>query len=137
MHNAPLHILIVEDNPGDVRLAREALQESHIRSVLHLACDGEEALAYLRSCSTGNKQVKPDLVFLDWNLPRKNGKEVLKAIRSNPHFITLPVIVMSSSSAEQDIHAAYRLKANCYVTKPGAYDQYIPMIQSIASFWLT
>jgi CheY-like chemotaxis protein len=135
MHSRPLEILLVEDNPGDIRLTREAFKEGRIATTLHVTHNGDEGMAYLNRCCKESAETIPDLVLLDWNLPRRNGREVLQSIRENPKLRDLPVIVMSSSNAEQDIHDAYRLRANCYVIKPGDYEIYVKMIRSIEQFW--
>jgi CheY-like chemotaxis protein len=133
----PIEILLVEDNPGDVRLTREALQEAKVRNHLAVATDGVEALAYLRRETPYEDAVRPDLVLLDLNLPRKDGREVLAAIKADPDLKRLPVVVLTTSTAQQDIHESYDLYANCYITKPVDLDQFLAIVTSIEDFWLT
>jgi chemotaxis family two-component system response regulator Rcp1 len=132
-----IEILLAEDNPGDVRLTREALKESKIRNNLNVVPDGMEAMAFLRRQGKYADAPTPDLVLLDLNLPKKDGREVLAEIKSDPAFKRIPVVIITSSQAEQDILCTYDLHANCYVTKPVDLDQFIKVIQSIESFWLT
>ncbi|HWV59004.1 MAG TPA: response regulator [Longimicrobiales bacterium] len=134
---AAVEILLVEDNPGDVRLTREALREGKVRNNLNVVPDGEKALAYLRREGPYADAVRPDLILLDLNLPRMSGREVLEAIKAEPRFRSIPVVILTSSEAEQDIVRAYQLNANCYVTKPVDLDQFISVVKSIEDFWLT
>jgi two-component system, chemotaxis family, response regulator Rcp1 len=131
----PVEILLVEDNPGDVRLTREALKEGKVRNNLNVAQDGVEALAYLRREGRHEGAVRPDLILLDLNLPRMDGREVLAAIKADPELRPIPVVILTSSQAEQDIVRAYDLHANCYVTKPVDLDQFITVVKSIEDFW--
>lgn len=132
-----IEILLVEDNPGDVELVREALGEGKIRNELHVASDGVEAMRFLkREDEFGNANC-PDLVLLDLNLPRKNGREVLEEIKNDPALKFIPVVVLTSSKAEEDILKSYNLHANCYVTKPVDLDQFLHVVKSIEDFWLT
>lgn len=133
----PVEILLVEDNPGDVRLIREALKEGKVANVLHVACDGVEALKALRREAPYTEMPRIDLVLLDLNLPRMDGKEVLAAIRSDERLKRMPVVVLSTSKAEEDVMKAYELHANCYVTKPVGFDNFIKVIKTIEDFWLT
>jgi CheY-like chemotaxis protein len=134
----PVEILLVEDNPGDVRLTREALRESKVHNNLYIAKDGVEALAFLRrEGAEFADAVRPDLILLDLNLPRKDGREVLEEIKADPSLRHIPVVVLTSSEAEQDIVRAYDLHANCYVSKPVDLDQFITVVQSIENFWFT
>jgi two-component system, chemotaxis family, response regulator Rcp1 len=133
----PVEILLVEDNPGDVRLTREALQEAKVRNNLHVAPDGEAALRYLRREGEFRDAVRPDLILLDLNLPGRDGREVLEAIKAVPSLRSIPVVILTSSQAEQDICRAYQLHANCYVTKPVDLDQFITVVKSIENFWFT
>jgi len=130
-----VEILLVEDNPGDVRLTREALREGTVPSNLHVAHDGVEALAFLRREGSHRDAVRPDLILLDLNLPRKDGRQVLEEIKTSPELRSIPVVVLTSSQAEQDIARAYDLHANCYVTKPVDLDQFISVVRSIEDFW--
>ncbi len=131
----PVEILLVEDNPGDVRLTREALKEGKVRNNLHVAQDGVEALAFLRREGRYGEAVRPDLILLDLNLPRRDGREVLEEIKADPQLRAIPVVILTSSQAEQDIVRAYDLHANCYVTKPVDLDQFITVVKSIEDFW--
>jgi two-component system, chemotaxis family, response regulator Rcp1 len=131
----PMEILLVEDNPGDVRLTREALSECGVRNHLSVAGDGVEALAYLRRQGTFRDAARPDVILLDLNLPRKDGREVLLEIKQDPTLMSIPVVVLSSSQAEDDIAGAYQLHANCYVTKPMDLDQFVAVVRSIENFW--
>lgn len=132
-----IEILLVEDNPGDVELVREALGEGKIRNKLQVASDGVEAMRFLRREDEFGNANCPDLVLLDLNLPRKNGREVLQEIKNDPALKFIPVVVLTSSKAEEDILRSYNLHANCYVTKPVDLDQFLHVVKSIEDFWLT
>lgn len=132
-----VEFLLAEDNPGDVRLTKEALRESKIRNNLNVVPDGVEAMAFLRREGKYADAPTPDVVLLDLNLPKKDGREVLAEIKTDPVLKRIPVVIITSSEAEQDILRTYDLHANCYVTKPVDLDQFIKVIQSIESFWLT
>lgn len=136
-YSRPVEILLVEDNPGDVRLTREALREGKVRNNLHVTPDGVEALRFLRREGEYADAVRPDLILLDLNLPKKDGREVLEDIKADPSLRYIPVVVLTSSEAEQDIVRAYDLHANCYVTKPVDLDQFIHVVHSIEDFWFT
>jgi chemotaxis family two-component system response regulator Rcp1 len=129
-----LRILVIEDCPSDVRLIREALKETPIPVQITVAQDGVEAMAYLRSSETGVNS-RPDIVLLDLNLPKKNGREVLAEVKSSPGLKQIPVLVMTSSRADEDISQAYALNANCYITKPGDLTEYIHVVRAIEDFW--
>jgi CheY-like chemotaxis protein len=133
----PVEILLVEDNPGDVRLTREALKEGKIRNNLNVVGDGVEALRYLRREGPYAESTRPDLILLDLNLPRMDGREVLEAVKADPSLRLIPVVVLTSSAAEQDIVRAYDLHANCYVSKPVDLDQFIHVVKSIEDFWFS
>jgi len=133
----PIEILMVEDNPGDVRLTVEALKEAKVRNNLHTAEDGVEALAFLRREGRYAEAPRPDLVLLDLNLPKKNGREVLAEIKNDPDLRRIPVVILTVSQAEQDIVKSYNLHANCYITKPVDLDQFLEVVKSIENFWLT
>jgi two-component system, chemotaxis family, response regulator Rcp1 len=133
----PVEILLVEDNAADVRLTQEALREGKIRNRLSVVEDGEVAMRYLRREGEFADATRPDVVLLDLNLPRKNGREVLREMKGDARLRNIPVVVLSSSEAEQDVIAAYNLHANCYVTKPVDLDQFVRAIQSIEQFWFT
>lgn len=131
-----IEILLVEDNPGDARLTQEALHEGKIRNNLHHARDGVEALAFLKREGEFAKAPTPDLVLLDLNLPRKDGREVLAEMKQDPRLRTIPVVVLTTSEAENDIVRSYELHANCYITKPVGLEQFIAIVREIESFWL-
>jgi two-component system, chemotaxis family, response regulator Rcp1 len=133
----PIEILLVEDNPADVRLTQEALKEGKVRNNLFVARDGVEALEFLRRQGPHAKATKPDLILLDLNLPRKDGREVLADIKNDDNLRTIPVVVLTTSSAEADILKSYNLHANCYITKPVDLEQFVQVIKSIDDFWLT
>jgi two-component system, chemotaxis family, response regulator Rcp1 len=133
----PIEVLLVEDNPGDVRLTREALKEGKVRNNLHVVSDGAEALAFLGRQGQYETAVRPDLILLDLNLPKKDGRQVLEEIKNDPVLRLIPVVILTSSQAEQDILRAYDLHANCYVTKPVDLDQFITVVKSIESFWFS
>ena len=133
----PLEILLVEDNPADVRLTEEAFREGKIHNTLVVARDGVEALDVLRRRGRFADATRPDLILLDLNLPRKDGREVLAEIKADPDLRRIPVVVLTTSRAEIDIVRTYNLHANCYVVKPVDLDQFIGIIQSIENFWLS
>ena len=133
----PINILLVEDNPGDVRLTREALNGAKLRNQLHVIADGMEAMAYLRREGHYAQAVRPDLILLDLNLPKKDGREVLADIKSDPSLKRIPVVILTTSQAEQDILRTYDLHANCYVSKPVDLEQFIGVVKEIEEFWLT
>jgi chemotaxis family two-component system response regulator Rcp1 len=133
----PVEILIVEDNPGDVRLTQEALKEGKVLNNLHVAEDGEEAMAFLRREGKYADAPRPDLILLDLNLPGKDGREVLAEIKADKDLRRIPVVVLTVSKAEEDILKTYDLNANCYITKPINLDQFIKVVKSIEEFWLT
>ena len=133
----PIEILLVEDNPGDVRLTIEGLNEGKVRNNLHVAKNGVEAVAFLRREGEFADAVRPDLILLDLNLPRKDGREVLADIKSDPVLTTIPVVVLTTSRAEQDVLHSYQLQANCYITKPVDLEQFITVVKFIEDFWLT
>jgi CheY-like chemotaxis protein len=132
-----IEILLVEDNPGDVCLTREAMQNARVRNRLHVVSNGAEALEFLRQTGNYDQAPRPDLILLDLNLPVKNGLEVLREIKSDALLRTIPVVVLTTSQAEQDIVKAYDLNANCYVTKPLDLDQFVDVVRSIEGFWLS
>lgn len=132
-----VEILLVEDNPGDVRLTQEALRGVKIRNSLSVVGDGVEAMSFLRREGNFANAPRPDIVLLDLNLPRMDGTEVLAAIKGDPDLKCIPVVVLTTSQADEDIVRSYRLNANCYVSKPVDFDQFIRVVQSIEDFWLT
>jgi CheY-like chemotaxis protein len=133
----PIEILLVEDNPGDSRLAKEALKESKLKNNLYVAEDGVEAMNFLRKAGKYSKMPRPDLVILDLNLPKKDGREVLAEIKNDDNLKRIPVVILTISKAEEDILKTYNLHANCYVTKPLDLDQFMKVVKSIEDFWLT
>lgn len=133
----PVEILLVEDNPGDARLTREALKDGKVYNRLTVVPDGVEALAYLRRDGQYAGAAQPDLILLDLNLPRKDGREVLEEIKADDRLKRIPVVILTSSSAEQDVLKSYGLHANCYVTKPVDLDQFMAAVKAIEDFWLT
>ena len=137
MSSDPFEILLVEDNPGDVELTREALHDSKVHMNLSVVNDGVEALAFLRREEQYAGAPRPDLILLDLNLPKKDGRAVLAEIKQDRTLRHIPVVILTSSQAEQDILRAYDLHANCYVTKPVDFDQFITIVRSIEQFWFT
>jgi two-component system, chemotaxis family, response regulator Rcp1 len=133
----PVEILLVEDNPGDVRLTVEGLNESRLRNNLHVTRDGVDAMAFLRREPPYVDATRPDLILLDLNLPRKDGREVLTEIKADPVLKTIPVVILTTSRAEQDVLRSYELQANCYISKPVDLEQFITVVKSIEDFWLT
>ena len=134
---SPVEILLVEDNPGDVRLAQEALKDAKMRNNLHAVGDGVEAMAFLRREGKYADAPRPDLILLDLNLPKKNGREVLAEIKGDEHLKRIPVVILTISKAEEDIVRTYNLHANCYITKPVSLEQFMKVVKSIEEFWLT
>ncbi len=130
-------VLLVEDSPGDVRLTREALAEGKVRNNLNVVSDGVEAMAYLRREGKYANAVRPDIVLLDLNMPRKDGREVLAEMKADENLKRIPVVILTTSEAEQDIVRTYNLHANCYLTKPVDLDQFISIVRSVEDFWLT
>jgi two-component system, chemotaxis family, response regulator Rcp1 len=132
----PVEILLVEDSPSDAALTRAALQEGRIANRLSVVCDGEEAMQYLRREGRYSQATRPDLILLDLNLPRKDGREVLAEVKDDPDLQIIPVIVLTTSAAEADVLRAYRLHANSYVTKPVGLEDFLDAIRGIEDFWL-
>lgn len=131
-----IDILLVEDSPGDVRLAQEVFKEAKIANRLHVVNDGVEALAFLRQEGAYKEARRPDLILLDLNLPKMDGREVLTEIKHDPDFQNIPVVVLTISSAEEDVHEAYHSSANCYIVKPIDLDQFTRVVRAIEDFWL-
>jgi CheY-like chemotaxis protein len=137
MTQKSMEILMVEDNPADVRLTREAFKEGKIHDKLNVVKDGVEAMAFLhREAPYGNAS-RPDLIFLDLNLPRKDGREVLAELKADPKLQSIPVVILTTSGADADILTAYRLHANCYVVKPADLDEFSRVLRGIENYWLT
>ena len=133
----PIDILLIEDNPGDVRLTKEVLMEGKVRNNLQVVGDGVEAMAFLRRENNYAEAPRPDLILLDLNLPKKDGREVLQEIKADHQLRRIPVVVLTTSAADEDILRSYDLSANCYVTKPVDLYQFIKVVRSIEAFWLT
>jgi CheY-like chemotaxis protein len=133
----PIRILLVEDNPGDVRLTREAFRDGKMENPLDVVPDGVEALAYLRQEGAYRDKATPDLILLDLNLPRMDGREVLAAVKADPRLKSIPVVVLTTSQAEQDVVRSYLLQASCFITKPVDFDQFTEVVKGIDSFWLS
>jgi two-component system, chemotaxis family, response regulator Rcp1 len=133
----PIEILLVEDSPADVRLTREALKDGKVANNLHVVEDGVEAMAFLKKEGTHKKNITPNLVLLDLNLPRKDGREVLAEMKADENLRRIPVVVLTTSSAEADILKSYDSYANCYITKPIDFDKFMEVVKAIESFWLT
>jgi CheY-like chemotaxis protein len=134
--NKTIDLLLVEDNPGDVRLTREALREAPVPVNLCVASDGVEALDFVYRRGKYKNAPRPDLILLDLNLPRKNGPEVLAEIKTDPDLKRIPVLIMTTSQEPRDVDTAYSLNANCYITKPITLDEFMNVVQSIETFWL-
>ena len=134
---APVVVLLVEDDPGDVLMIREAFEENKVRNELHVCSDGEDALLFLRQEGPHEAAPRPDLVLLDLNLPRRDGREVLAEIKADERLRTIPVVVLTTSEAEEDVLRSYALHANAYVTKPVDFEQFLRVVQQIDDFFLT
>jgi CheY-like chemotaxis protein len=137
INSRTIEVLLVEDNPGDVNLTRLALADRAIKVNLSVVTDGVEAMNFLHRQGEYQQAVHPDLILLDWNLPRKDGREVLVEIKTNQRLQRIPIVVLTTSQAEEDIRKAYDLHANCYITKPVDFQQFVQIIQSIEDFWFT
>jgi chemotaxis family two-component system response regulator Rcp1 len=137
IHAAPIEVLLIEDSPGDVRLTREALKDAKVHISLHVASDGVEAMAFLERQGKFADAPRPDLILLDLNLPKKDGREVLKDIKESASLGSIPVVILTTSASEADILRSYKLHANCYITKPVDLDGFLKVVQSIDSFWLS
>lgn len=135
--NRPIEVLLVEDNPGDVRLIQETLKENKVLNKIHVVEDGTEAIAFLRSRDHHQDKLPVDLILLDLNLPRMDGHEVLEEIKQDPDLKRIPVVILTVSKAEEDILKSYNLHANCFITKPVEFDKFIEVVKSIKNFWLT
>ncbi|HEY2923251.1 MAG TPA: response regulator [Candidatus Binatia bacterium] len=133
----PIEVLLVEDNPGDIRLTEEALKEGKVIVNLTVARDGVEAMEYLQGRNGHANAVRPDLMLLDLNLPKKDGRRVLEEIKSSPELKSIPVVVLTTSEADSDILTTYGLHANCYITKPVDMDRFVEIVQLLEEFWFT
>jgi chemotaxis family two-component system response regulator Rcp1 len=134
---APIEVLLVEDSVGDVRLTREAFKDAKVHINLHVAMDGDEAMSFLKRERQYADAPRPDLILLDLNLPRKDGREVLKEIKESPTLAIIPVVILTTSASEEDILRTYQLHANCYITKPVDLDGFLKVVKSIDTFWLS
>ncbi len=132
-----VEILLVEDNPGDADLARDALEKGKVKNNLHVVTDGEAAMAFLNKQGSYETAPRPDLILLDLNLPKKDGREVLAEIKVDPDLKRIPVVVLTTSRDEEDVLKSYNLHANCYLAKPIQLDQFFGMVRSIEDFWLS
>lgn len=132
-----VEILLVEDNPGDADLARETLTTSKIKNNLHVVTDGEKAMDFLRKRGSYTSVPRPDIILLDLNLPRKDGREVLAEIKQDEDLKRIPVVILSSSKADEDVVKSYNLHANCYISKPLDFTQFVKVVQAIENFWLS
>lgn len=132
-----INILLVEDNPADVRLTQEAFKETTIPNHLHVVRDGVEALAFLEQTGQFANSPRPDMILLDLNLPKKDGREVLALIKKTPEYKRIPVIILTTSKAEEDIAHTYDHHANCYITKPANLDEFLDVVKNIETFWLS
>ena len=137
MNTFPFEILLVEDNPGDVRLTKESFKEGKLLHNLHVVYDGVEALAFLRREGVYTDKPEPNLILLDLNLPKKDGREVLEEIKGDERLKRIPVVILTTSSAEEDILKTYDLHANCYITKPVDFEQFAKIIRTIEQFWFS
>jgi chemotaxis family two-component system response regulator Rcp1 len=133
----PFNILLVEDNPADIQLAKEAMKESSVPYSLHVVSDGKKAMSFVLREEKYAYAERPDIILLDLNLPEKKGLEVLKEIKGNLHLKHIPIIVLTTSDAEQDIESAYAFHANCYITKPIDFDKFSKVIKSVIDYWAT
>jgi two-component system, chemotaxis family, response regulator Rcp1 len=134
---SPIEVLLVEDSPGDARLTREALREANMSVHLHVVCDGVEAMEYLRRQGAHVHAARPDLILLDLNLPRMDGREVLGLVKADPSLKTIPTIILTTSESEADVATSYQLHANCYLSKPVQLEAFESLVKSINDFWLT
>ena len=134
---APIEVLLVEDSPGDVRLTREAFKDAKVHINLNVASDGAEAMAFLGREGEHANAPRPDLILLDLNLPKKDGREVLAELKGSPALKSIPVIILTTSASEADIHGSYQHHANCYITKPVDLEGFLKVVRSIDSFWLS
>jgi CheY-like chemotaxis protein len=132
----PIDILLIEDNPGDVRLTQEALRDGKVINKLTVVSDGVQALDFLRQKGRYAGATRPDVIFLDLNLPRKDGREVLAEIKDDPDLKRIPVVVITSSKSEEDVLRSYNLHANCYVTKPMDFEKFVSVVKSVKDFWM-
>ena len=135
--HTPIEVLLVEDSPGDVRLTREAFKDAKVHINLHVVSDGAEAMEFLKHLGKHADVPRPDLILLDLNLPKKDGREVLQEIKQDPALKSIPVVILTTSASEADIHGSYLHHANCYITKPVDLEGFLKVVKSIDSFWLS
>ncbi|MBC7695319.1 MAG: response regulator [Burkholderiales bacterium] len=133
----PINILLVEDNPGDIRLTQEAFKDGRIKNELNIVMDGEEAIFYLKKIVKYSDVITPDIILLDLNLPKKDGREVLSEIKADPLLKRIPIIILTTSTAQSDIVSTYSHHANCCIMKPVDFNQFINVIRTIENFWLS
>lgn len=133
----PIKILLVEDNPGDVRLIKEVFKDAKIFNAMQIAYDGETAMKILRKQAEYSDCATPDMILLDLNLPKKDGREVLREVKNDDDLKCIPVVILTTSNAEEDLIETYKMNANCYITKPVDLDQFINVVKSIENFWLS
>lgn len=133
----PVEVLLVEDSPGDVRLTKEAFRSAHASPNLHVASDGVEAMAFLNRAGEHQRAPRPDLILLDLNLPRMDGREVLAQIKQDTALKTIPIVILTTSEAETDVRKSYELQASCYLTKPSQLEEFEQLVSSLSNFWLT
>jgi two-component system, chemotaxis family, response regulator Rcp1 len=133
----PVEILLIEDNPGDVDLTKEALLDAKVHNRLHVVDDGAKAIDFLFQKGTYADVPRPDIILLDLNLPKKDGRQVLAEVKADPQLMNIPVVILTTSQAEEDIIRSYQLHANCYITKPVDFKQFLKVVKSIEEFWLT
>jgi chemotaxis family two-component system response regulator Rcp1 len=134
---APIEVLLVEDSVGDVRLTREAFKDARVHINLHVAVDGDDAMTFLKRERQYADAPRPDLILLDLNLPKKDGREVLKEIKESPTLAIIPVVILTTSASEEDILRTYQLHANCYISKPVDLEGFLKVVKSIDTFWLS
>ena len=137
MESSLLQVLLVEDNPGDVRLTEEAFKDAKVQLEMHVAVDGIEAMEFLRREGKFAESPRPDLILLDLNLPRKDGRDVLAEIKGDPWLMSIPVVILTTSASDVDIESSYMLHANCYISKPVDMEGFLTVVKSIDDFWLT
>jgi two-component system, chemotaxis family, response regulator Rcp1 len=137
VNTGPIEVLLVEDSPGDVRLTKEAIKDAKVHVKLHVVADGAQAMAFLARDGEYAGVPRPDLILLDLNLPKKDGREVLEEIKKSPTLKSIPVVVLTTSSSEVDVMQSYMLHANCYITKPVGLEGFLKVVQSIDNFWLS
>lgn len=137
LESSLLQVLLVEDNPGDVRLTQEAFKDAKVQLEMHVAVDGIEAMEFLHQEGKFTESPRPDLILLDLNLPRKDGRDVLAEIKGDPLLMTIPVVILTTSASDVDIESSYMLHANCYISKPVDMEGFLTVVKSIDDFWLS